>query len=187
MALPTYQRANVQVASPGGQAGASGLMAKAQGDMSLAQKLSNFSGQLTGIAGSMAKDQAAKDAVVDIQKRKQQVLDIQKKGLDAETEQAEIDKIVEGRERKLFGVYSQAYNNAALSAYSNQVQVDAKGAADIAEAQAGVDPDAFINAYKGSGAETVKGAPSEHTKVVAQQAITKYGAERYKKLTTGEV
>ena len=186
--LPTYQRANLQVGQPGGGQGDAGLIASAQGKSSLSQRLSSFSDQLTGISKSMAQTQAAKDAVVDIQNRKEKITKIRDeeakakaKGLQYDAD-AEIAKIKEGTDRIGFGIYSKAYENAALSAYSNQITVDSQAASDLAMIHSGGDPDAFLNMFKQFSNETVRGAPTEHTSFVAQNALLAKGSAGYKSL-----
>lgn len=192
MPLPTYKKQVQQVATPkqigsGGNA-AAGMIASAQASQSLAQRLSGFSNQLTGVAKGMAKDQAGKDAVRDIYVRKQKVSDINNNpNLSDEDKQKQIDSLTEGVEKKSFGVYSKAYESAAASAYSNQLATDAKAAYDLAMTQSGGDPQTFMKMYSAFGKETVQGAPTEATSILAQQTATKYGAAGYRSLMQSSI
>jgi len=179
---PRYERANVQVAQPGGSRGNAGLIAEAQAKSSLGQRLQSFSEQITGISKGMAQTQGAKDAVVDIQKRKDKVAEIRTKGLSPEQEQAEIAKITEGADRIGIGAYSKAYENSALSAYSSQVTVDAQIASDLAMIESKGNPDTFMAMFREFSNETVRGAPTVHTSFVAQQALLAKGSSGYKSL-----
>lgn len=185
MALPTYKKQTQRVATPRQTAGGTstaGFMASAQASQSLAQRLSSFSQQLHGVAGGMAQDQAAKDATVDIYKRKQEVNNINAKDISEAEKAQQIRKITEGAEKNFIGVYSKAYNSAATAAYSNQIRTDAKSAFDLAMIQANGDPDTFMKAYSSFSQETVRGAPTEATSILAQQTTMGYGTAGYKSL-----
>lgn len=182
-----YKKQVTQVGTPrqigSGGRGAAGMLASAQANLSLAQKLSSFSDQLQGMAGSMAQAQGAKDATIDIYKRKQKVNKINANPNTSEEQKAtEIATITEGTERFFSGIYSKSYESAATSAYSNQVATDAKTAYDLAMVDSQGDPEAFIKAYSEFSKETTRGAPTEATAILAQQTTTKYGSSGYKSL-----
>lgn len=192
MPLPTYKKQVQQVATPrqigSGSNAAAGMIASAKASQSLSQRLSSFSNQLTGVAKGMAQDQAGKDAVRDIYVRKQKVSDINNNpNLSEEDKQKQIDSLTEGVEKKSFGVYSKAYESAAASAYSNQLATDAKAAYDLAMTQSGGDPQTFMKMYSAFGKETVNGAPTEATSILAQQTATKYGAAGYRSLMQSSI
>jgi len=182
-----YKKQVATVGTPrqtaGGTRGAAGILASAQADMSLAQKLDTFSSQLHQQAGAMAQTQAAKDATVDIYKRKEKVNKINANpNLSPEQKADEIGKITEGTERFFGGIYSRAYESAADAAYSNQIATDAKSAYDLAMVESQGDPEAFLKSYGAFSSETTRGAPTEATAILAQQTTTKYGAAGFKSL-----
>ena len=184
--IQKYRQANVQVGNIGGGAGDAGMLASAQGKQSLSQKLNQFSSNMMNMAGTMAQDQGAKDAVVDIRNRKKKVAEINAKPLtDSYTEtdrQAEIGKITEGTARKFSGIYSRAYENAAASSYSSQIKSDAKSAYDLAMVESQGDPEMFMAMYSKFSQESVRGAPTPATAVVAQETTLNYGTAGFKSL-----
>ena len=193
MALPTYKKQTQQVAVPqqvrSGDNADAGMLASAQANQTLAQKLSQFSQNLTGVAKGMAQSEAAKNATADVLKRKQKIEDINSEYRgraltedEKEERRSRIAEIKEGADRVFSGTYSRAYESAASSAYSNQVAADAKSAYDLAIMNSGGDPEVFMKSYGAFSSETVAGAPTEATSILAQQTTMKYGTAGYKSL-----
>ena len=203
MPLPTYKKQTSQVASSRQTAGGTSTasyQASAQVNQSLAQRLSSFSQQLHGMAGTMAQDQASKDAVRDIHTRKQKIADINTKYDEKAysefrpmTEEEynnrnnEIAQVAEGTERKFSGIYSRAYNNTASAAYSNQIQADAKAASDQAMIAAQGDSEAYQMQMKAFRDSTIPNAPTPETAIVAELAINQYGSQGFKQLKMAEI
>jgi len=176
MKIESYQSANIAGAKPGGMQGNAGMLAKARSKQSLSQRLGQFSDQLFNLAGKGAQAQGAKDAVVDVAKRKAKVREINAdEFMDADEKTEAISKLTEGTASKGFGIYSRAYDSAASAAYSSQVKSDAKSAYDLAMIEAKGDPAAFMEMYTKFSSETIKGAPTESTKIVAQETTMNYG------------
>lgn len=191
MALPTYRRQAQQVGTPRQTAGGTstaGFMASAQAKQSLSQKLSSFSNQLAGVAGGMARDQGAKDAVKDIHTRKQKIADINNNPkLTNEERIAKVGEIAEGTSRAFSGIYSKAYESASSAAYSNQITTDAKSASDQAMMTAMGDPETYMKQMKAFRDETVPNAPTKETGIVAEMAINQYGSQGYKTLKMAQI
>ncbi len=189
--VPIYKSKVTQLATPRQTAGGtntSGFIASAQANQSLAQKLDMFSSQLNNMAGQSAQTQAAKDATLDIYKRKQKISDINNNDtLSPEQKNTEISKIAEGTEARFSGVYSRAYNNAANAAYSTQIQRDAKEASDQAELASNGDSEAYAKQMKEFKDGTIPNAPTKETAIVAELAINQYGSAGYKKLKMAEI
>ena len=197
MALPTYQkqvRQAGQVRQTAGGTSTEGFMASARASESLAQRLSSFSNQMSGIAKGMAQSEASSAAVRDIHDRKQKIADINasydNRPLTLEEEEQrveEIKSITEGTRRQFSGVYSRAYESASAAAYSNQITVDTAEASNQAMIAAEGNSDAYIAQMNVFREETVANAPSVETGIVAELAINQYGGRGYKSLKLEEI
>lgn len=147
---------------------------------SLANRLERFSKESFQAAGQAAQAEAVRDATIDIQKRKQKVSDIRNSGATSQEQEKQIASLVEGKTQDDFTIYGKAYNNAASSAYANQVALDAKTAAEMATVQAEGDPSAFMAMYTKFEEETVKDAPSAELAIAAKRSFLQYGSSAFK-------
>ena len=186
--MPRFQGLNVTPAQgTTGQAGAQAVFSQVAGGVSdLAARLQAFSKKSLAEAGALTQQQAAIDATLDISKRKAKIAKIRDTILDPKQQQVEIDKLIEGKRREDNTIYSNAYNNAANSAYANQIIVDAKSAADIATVEAKGSKDSFAEIYQQFERETVKNAPTKELAIIAKRSFLQYGSGAYKSLGLSE-
>lgn len=183
--MDRYQRANLQAPQSsftGAGASASASIGAATLE-SLSSKLEAFSNSFYQQAGQEAQAEAVRDATLDIARRKEKVNSILTADTDPASKQIEVEKVLEGKRKTDATIYGRAYNDAAASAYSNQVTVDAKSAADLAVVQAKGDPKAFYSMYNSFEKETVNSAPSQELAITAKRAFLQYGSDAYRKLS----
>lgn len=176
-----YEQANVQPAQGSFSKGAtSAVSVAASGIESLSARLENFSKSQFQIAGQVTQVEAARDATLDIANRKEKVNKIRNSDLPEKAQNEQIAKLLEGKTKEDFNIYGRAYNTAASASYANQVTVDAKAAADLAQAHANGDPVTFQKMYSEFEKQTVGEAPSKELAITAKRAFLQYGAETYK-------
>lgn len=165
-----------------GSANTAGSQIAAKNIESLASKLATFSETAFAMAAKSRSAQAARDATIDVTKRKQKIKKIREEGMHPEMQALKIGQIVEGRIKSDDTIYNRAYNNSFEAAYANQIAVDAKSAVDMAIVQANGSSKAFMDAFPEYSQRIVQGAPSENLAIIAKQQFDKYGSAAYKSL-----
>jgi len=180
-----YERANLQTPAQtftGGGTSAAVNVATSS-IQSLSARLEQFSNMKMAQAGQEAQTEAARDAGFDIVKRRNKIANIRKNIPSVHEQTNQIDKLMEGARQADETIYGRAYNTAAKAAYSDQVVVDAKAAADIANVHAKGDPEAFQTMYSNFEKQTVAEAPDPYMGAIAKRAFLEHGAETYKKIS----
>lgn len=183
--MDRYQRANLQTPSSSysGSGGSTAMSVAASTMETLSSRLETFSKSFYQQAGQEAQAEAIKDATLDIAVRKEKVDTILSSDEDPENKRQKIESILEGKRKADATIYGRAYNDAASAAYSNQVTVDAKAAADLATVQAKGDPSAFYAMYNSFEKETVNNAPSTEMAITAKRSFLQYGSAAYKSIS----
>jgi len=180
--MKRYQSANLQQGQIGSGSGAQAALGEsARGFQSLSSKLSDFSTIAMGQHQAVKTTEAARNATIDVNRRKKKIQEIEARG----GSQEEINNVLEGQMKKDDTIYGRAYNTNFGAAYANQVTIDAKSSVEMAmvEAKKTRDPGkAFIESYPKYSQKVVRHAPTEELAIIAQQQFDQYGSTAYKAL-----
>ena len=210
MPIERYQQAQTPTLQNTQQQAGMASQVQAQAYKGLEAKLKQFESTMLQLSGRAMQADAVEQGTIDVQRRKEQIQDIRNKyakeskniKLDSNSsasfedqrrasykdinarEKEEIANVTTAQKRSSWGIYGRAYNGAANAAYSNQVTADASEAANVASAQSNGDPELFARMMGSFAKETIAGAPTTETGIVASQAFQRYGSAGYKALAT---
>jgi len=149
----------------------------------LTQKLQQFTAQVDAYMGSTARQLGQEHGIKDIAKTREEIIGIrQKYANNPEVMQQKIEEVTTGEANDMFSVYGTVYKDTALTAYANQVEVDAANFNGQAINESRGDPEVYKKSYQAYANAIANDAPNELGAIAARSAFEKRGARTYQEL-----